>query len=742
MIDFVGGADPSLARNPHLLAIAIALQASMVLLDAATVWILIRALGVTASAGGVFTSFMIASLFRTMGIVPGGLGTVRSDLGHHLADDRRGCARCTLGHAVVSWPELLAPDAAGLLVLTPHRGARRSEQGGPELGAYWSLDAAGIVRRLGSSPEGLSSADAARRLSEYGPNELHEHRTLTRAGVLLRQLRSPLLLLLVFAAAASALSGEWLDSAIVLTIVVATVGIGYSREYSAQTAAAALGARVRVRANVLRDGQRALVPIEHVVPGDVVLLEAGSLVPADCVILEATDCFVSEAVLTGESFPVEKRPGLVPAPSGLARRTNCVSLGTNVRSGTARCLVVKTGSSTEFGAIAHRLMLRPPETEFDRGIRRFGYLLTSAMFDHGAPCLRRAHVLDHLVCLRAAGGALGHGGRRPGAGRLHRRRPDGHRGVSAVERHVVHPRGGHVPVRRSRATCRSRRISRGDGRAELVVYRPDTGIWFGYNTVTAATTVDPFGVAGDSPALRRPGVRWLQRGDVDGDRRADPTVFRPSTGTWFTLPSSTGLAPTTATAWGASGDVPVPGDYRGVGRSQAAVFRPSTGTWFVQGGVTVAFGVGTDTPVPADYDGDGRTDVAVFRPSTGAWYVLTSSSGFTTVTALTWGASGDVPVPGDYDGDGQADPAVFRPSTGTLVCAAVVERLHDLVHAGVRDDGRSAGRGRLRRRRTERHRGVPALDRHLVCPVLVHEFHDRRDHRVRRERRHPRARRL
>ena len=204
----------------------------------------------------------------------------------------------------------------------------------------------------------------------------------------------------------------------------------------------------------------------------------------------------------------------------------------------------------------------------------------------------------------------------------------------------------------------------GDGRAELVVYRPDTGEWFSYNTVTGATTVDPFGVAGDIPVLRRPVVRWLQRGDVDGDRRADPTVFRPSTGTWFTLPSSTGLAPATATGWGASGDVPVPGDYRGLGRNQAAVFRPSTGTWYVQGGVTVVFGVGTDTPVPGDYDGDGRTDVAVFRPSTGAWYVLTSSSGFTAVTSQTWGASGDVPVPGDYDGDGQADLAVFRPSTG------------------------------------------------------------------------------
>ena len=121
------------------------------------------------------------------------------------------------------------------------------------------------------------------------------------------------------------------------------------------------------------------VPLEELVPGDIFQLSAGSLVPADAVVLEAADCFVSEAVLTGESFPVEKRPGLSKQDSSLADRTNCVFLGTNVRSGTAQCVVVHTGRDTQFGTIAHRLTLRPPETQFDRGIRRFGYLLTVAM---------------------------------------------------------------------------------------------------------------------------------------------------------------------------------------------------------------------------------------------------------------------------------------------------------------------------------------------------------------------------
>jgi Mg2+-importing ATPase len=249
----------------------------------------------------------------------------------------------------------------------------------PELDPYWGLDTEALLRRLDSTREGLSSAEAGRRLREYGPNRVGGDARLTRMRVLLSQFRNPLLLVLIFAALASALTGEWVDANIVLAIILATVGVGYAREYSAQSAAAALHAHVRSCARVLRDGESVAVPLDEIVPGDVVLLSAGSLVPADGVILEATDCFVSEAVLTGESFPVTKRPGALAATALLRDRLNCVFLGTNVRSGTARSLIVSTGLRTQFGAIAHRLTLRRPETEFDRGIRHFGYLLTSAM---------------------------------------------------------------------------------------------------------------------------------------------------------------------------------------------------------------------------------------------------------------------------------------------------------------------------------------------------------------------------
>ena len=250
---------------------------------------------------------------------------------------------------------------------------------GPVAEPYWAWTADRVAAGLGCSTDGLSSLQAAQRLREYGPNVLRATTRLSRLRVLLAQIRSPLLLVLLFAAGASALTGEWIDAAIVTTIIVATVGISYSREYGAQTAVAALQARVRTRADVRRDGQWQTAPVEDVVPGDVVRLSAGSLVPGDGILLDATDCFVGEAALTGESYPVQKRVGLVSSDAPMAARRNCVFLGSSVRSGTATVLIVRTGTATEFGAIAERLTHEPPPTEFDRGLRRFGYLLTTSM---------------------------------------------------------------------------------------------------------------------------------------------------------------------------------------------------------------------------------------------------------------------------------------------------------------------------------------------------------------------------
>jgi Mg2+-importing ATPase len=147
------------------------------------------------------------------------------------------------------------------------------------------------------------------------------------------------------------------------------------QERGAANAVEKLLAVVAVKAQVLRDGKEVAVPHDEIVPGDVVVLSAGATIPADCLLLDSTDLFVDEASLTGESFPVEKAVGKLPADTPLAKRTNSVFMGTHVVSGAAHALVVKTGCSTEFGAVSDRLAQAQPETDFEHGVRRFGYFL-------------------------------------------------------------------------------------------------------------------------------------------------------------------------------------------------------------------------------------------------------------------------------------------------------------------------------------------------------------------------------
>jgi Mg2+-importing ATPase len=247
------------------------------------------------------------------------------------------------------------------------------------LNRYWSELPERLQAALRSTANGLATADARQRLAEFGPNVLEARERATPLKLFLGQFKRPIVLILLFATGVSAATQEWADAVIILVIVLGSALLSFFQEYSANTAAEKLRAQVTIKTTVLRDGQSQSVPAREVVAGDVVLLSAGSLVPAAGVLLEARDFYVNQAVLTGETFPVEKRPDPVAAQAGLLKRTNCVFVGTNVRSGSARALIVQTGTGTAFGQIAERLTLRPPETEFERGIRRFGYLLTEVM---------------------------------------------------------------------------------------------------------------------------------------------------------------------------------------------------------------------------------------------------------------------------------------------------------------------------------------------------------------------------
>jgi len=151
--------------------------------------------------------------------------------------------------------------------------------------------------------------------------------------------------------------------------------LGFWQEKGAASAVEKLLSIVQTKATVVRDGNPTEVPFEKIVPGDIVILSAGGSIPGDCVILESKDLFLNEAALTGETYPVEKRVGNLQPETPLSRRTNTLFMGTHVVSGTAKAVVVRVGTDTEFGKVSERLKLRPPETEFSRGVRRFGYFL-------------------------------------------------------------------------------------------------------------------------------------------------------------------------------------------------------------------------------------------------------------------------------------------------------------------------------------------------------------------------------
>ncbi|MEZ4766818.1 MAG: magnesium-translocating P-type ATPase [Caldilineales bacterium] len=245
---------------------------------------------------------------------------------------------------------------------------------------YWSESSDALLAALPSSARGLTADEAARRLAQSGPNTIEATHKTGALGLFVNQFRSPIVIILIAATAISLVVKDWVDAAIIFTIVLASALLSFYQEYSADSATEKLKAQVTIKTTVLRDGRPQSIPAEEVVAGDVVQLAAGSLIPADGVVLDARDLFVNQAVLTGETYPVEKKPGAVAAQAGLAERTNTVFMGTNVRSGNGHALIVQTGKATAFGQIASRLALRPPETEFERGIRRLGYLLSEVMF--------------------------------------------------------------------------------------------------------------------------------------------------------------------------------------------------------------------------------------------------------------------------------------------------------------------------------------------------------------------------
>jgi Mg2+-importing ATPase len=242
-----------------------------------------------------------------------------------------------------------------------------------DLDAAAQLDCTDVLASLGSSPAGLTAREAAARLASAGRNELQSH-VMGPLDVLIGQVKNPLLILLAATAGISIVLHDATDATIILAIIVLSVGLGFINEFRAQRALADLHAQIRRTARVVRDGASMTVPVVELVVGDVVVLGVGDIVPADVRLLECRGLTCDEAVITGESLPADKTAAALAKGAG-ADLGSCVLMGTVVRAGAARGVVVATGAATRIGTIAKRLGTRLPETTFQHGLRDFSSLL-------------------------------------------------------------------------------------------------------------------------------------------------------------------------------------------------------------------------------------------------------------------------------------------------------------------------------------------------------------------------------
>ena len=241
---------------------------------------------------------------------------------------------------------------------------------------FWHQTTAALTQALGGGPAGLATDEATRRLSVYGPNDAAAPKRRPAWQRLLVLFGNPLVIILLFASALSAATGDTASFVIVVTIVVLSVVMDFVQEMRAQNAVDALQAKVALRARAVRGGQEVTVLVTELVPGDVVKLRAGDLVPADGRLLDARDFFVNEALLTGESYPVEKHLVEQPKPASSVITAEGVALaGTSVVSGIATLLVCATGRQTALGMLADTLIAKPPPTAFEIGLRRFSELI-------------------------------------------------------------------------------------------------------------------------------------------------------------------------------------------------------------------------------------------------------------------------------------------------------------------------------------------------------------------------------
>jgi Mg2+-importing ATPase len=241
-------------------------------------------------------------------------------------------------------------------------------------------EVAEVLQRLKTSPHGLSEEEAAERLEVFGPNEVAYEKKEGWLHRLYISARNPLVILLTALASVAFATGDLRAGAVMLLMVVLGLSLRFIQETKADNAAAKLKAMITVTATVVREGQAREIPLRDLVPGDIVKLSAGDMIPGDARLISAKDLFVIQATLTGESMPVEKSdaPDSRENVSSIERRNLCF-LGTSVESGAATAVIIATGAHTYFGKIARSLTGRQEETAFDKGVKKFTWLMIRFM---------------------------------------------------------------------------------------------------------------------------------------------------------------------------------------------------------------------------------------------------------------------------------------------------------------------------------------------------------------------------
>ncbi|MGD0794562.1 MAG: HAD-IC family P-type ATPase [Dehalococcoidales bacterium] len=245
-----------------------------------------------------------------------------------------------------------------------------------------SLSSGDFMTRLGTSPSGLTTEEAENRLATYGSNEITRKQKTSIVIEFLSHFRSPVTIILIIAAILSGVLGDISNTIIILAIVLVSVILDFTQEYRAERAAEELKKRVATTASTLRNGEKQEIEVSQLVPGDIILLSVGDIVPADARVISAKDFFADQSALTGESFPAEKssEPLRDADVTDTGKWNNYLFMGTSITNGTGTAIVVKTGSSTQYGEIVGKSFERKPATEFERGLRRFGYLIMQVTF--------------------------------------------------------------------------------------------------------------------------------------------------------------------------------------------------------------------------------------------------------------------------------------------------------------------------------------------------------------------------